>query len=90
MRRSALFLRSMGYRIRFKREALEQLDTLYRYILDRNPKAGKRILRQVQVFFMYLAVFPLVGKQTDEAEVRRFAVGKTDLLIYFTQWITVK
>lgn len=84
MKKPKSFSRSMGYKIRFKHEALDQLDTLYRYILDRNPEAGERIVERVHAFFKHLGMFPSIGRLTDEAHVHCFVVGKTGLLVYYT------
>ena len=78
------FSRSMAYRIRFKREALKQLDALYQYIAEGNPESGRKILERVHVVFVRLGLFPLLGHPSDEGTVHVLVVGKTGLLIFYT------
>lgn len=74
----------MAYKIRFKREALRQLDALYRYIVGQNPEAAEKILGRVHGVFARLGLFPLLGQRTDEGSVHCLVVGKTGLLIFYT------
>lgn len=82
----------MAYKIRFKREALKQLDAIYQYVVDKSPKSGKRILESVHVVFGRLGMFPFLGRPTDENPVRCLVVGSTGLLIFYifdTETITI-
>ncbi|MBI4093388.1 type II toxin-antitoxin system RelE/ParE family toxin [Candidatus Kaiserbacteria bacterium] len=74
----------MGYRLRFKREALAQLDRLYGYILDRDLAAARKILAETHAIFRHLKKFPRLGHSTDEPSVRCFIVARTGLLIFYT------
>lgn len=74
----------MVYKVRFKREALEQLDALYRYIIGENPAVGQKILARVHMVFVRLGDFPLLGRVTDEEAVHCVVIGKTGLLVFYT------
>lgn len=74
----------MGFKIRFKQEALKQIDSLYQYIAGESPEAGRKIIERVHVVFKCLKVFPLIGKLTDESFVHCVTVVRTGLLIFYT------
>lgn len=74
----------MGYRIRFKTDALRQLDSLYHHIVKESPSNGERVLYRVHAVFKRLKAHPLLGKLTEEQFVHCVVVGKTGLLIFYT------
>ena len=78
------FSRNMGYKIRFKYEALAQLDSLYAYIRGRDRHSADLVISRLHVFFIHLGTFPDLGRVTDKAQVRRFPVGKTGMVVFYT------
>ena len=74
----------MGYKVRFKREALKQLDALYSYILERDKSSAELVIGRLHVFFVHLGTFPHLGKLTDEQNVHRFPVGRTGMVVFYT------
>lgn len=74
----------MGYKIRFKHQALKQLDTLYAYISERNRHSAELVIARLHAFFVHLGTFPNLGRLTDEENVHRFPVGRTGVVVFYT------
>lgn len=73
----------MGYRLRFKREALRQLDDLYRYIAEVSPEKAIGVLERVHALFTLLKIFPFLGRETNEPTVRSFFIGTSGIIIFY-------
>ena len=56
--------------IRYSKRALSQLASLYDYLRDRNPAAADDVGASIARTIARLQELPLLGKQTDEADVR--------------------
>lgn len=74
----------MGYRVRFKHEALGQIDALYAYISERDHDSAESVIARLHALFAHLGEFPNFGKVTDEDVVHRFPVGKTGMVVFYT------
>lgn len=74
----------MVYEVRFKNEALEQLDRLYAYIQNRDRRSADLVIWRLHIFLVHLGTFPRLGRLTDEESVHRFPVGKTGMVVFYT------
>ena len=73
----------MGYKIRFKTEALAQLDALYQYTPEQGAEVGRLVLQRVHAVVVNLSLFPKLAHMTDEWDVRKLVICKTGLIAFY-------
>jgi toxin ParE1/3/4 len=56
-------------RIEYSRRALQQLASIYEYLILRSPAAARSVRTSVRATIARLEQLPLLGKLTDEADV---------------------
>ena len=56
--------------IRYSRRALAQLGSIHAYLVERHPRAARDVRASIQVTIARPRHLPLLGKLTDEGDVR--------------------
>lgn len=71
-------------KVRFSSPALDELDAIYRYIVEHNGAAAKRVKARIREAAEQLGEFPEMARRTDRAGVRVRIVTPFPYLIFYT------
>lgn len=71
-------------KVRFSRPAAAELDSIFAYIYQRNPRAAGRIVARIQSVVAQLARYPSLGPPKYKLGVRMFPVRGYPYLIFYT------
>jgi toxin ParE1/3/4 len=71
-------------RVTYSRRALVQLQSIFTYIDEFNPRAARSVVDHIQATADLLGIFPWMGPPTDEKDVRVRVDTKYPYLIFYT------
>ena len=70
-------------RVTYSPRALAQLQSIFAYIEESNPRAARAVVDHIQATADLLGVFPWMGRPTDEKDVRLRVDTKYPYLIFY-------
>lgn len=70
-------------KLRFTARALADIAAIAAHIERDSPAAAERALRAIEASAERLLLFPLLGRPTDEADVRELHIARWPYLIYY-------
>jgi toxin ParE1/3/4 len=71
-------------KVRFTKPALAELDVIFAYIQERNPKAAGQVVARVREITSQLGRFPDMGHAKYKPGVRMITVRRYPYLIFYT------
>lgn len=71
-------------RVRFTRKAVNNLDDIAGYLVERNPSAAQRVREKILEALDILVRFPDAGKRQTTEQVRKLVVRKYPYLVYYS------
>jgi plasmid stabilization system protein ParE len=74
----------MGLSIRFDRRAIDDLQEVRDYLLQRSPSGAERVRLHIAETIDRLADFPMLGRSTDEPKVRVLPLTRYPYLIFYS------
>ncbi len=73
----------MAYKVRYTPRALGDLDAIFKYIAEQNPRAARAVKSRIRERIQSLARFPASGPETAAPGLRMLAVGRYPYLIFY-------
>ncbi|HZV20548.1 MAG TPA: type II toxin-antitoxin system RelE/ParE family toxin [Hyphomicrobiales bacterium] len=70
-------------RIRYTPSSLAELDDILDYIAERSPQGARKVQARIKQIINLIALHPLIGRITDDAEVRRITTSPYPYLIFY-------
>jgi plasmid stabilization system protein ParE len=70
-------------RLRFTKQATENLREIGDYLKERNPAAALRVRAAIYTGLENLILFPFVGRRQTIENVRKFVIQKYPYLVYY-------
>ena len=70
-------------RVRYSPQALLQLEEIYSYIAQHNPRAAKAVVARIEELCEKLGEFPGMGSTTDHPGVRMLPVVRYPYVIFY-------
>jgi toxin ParE1/3/4 len=70
-------------KVRYSKRALVQLEDIYLYISQFNPRAAGQVVARIEELCARLAEFPGMGTKTDQENVRVLPVVRYPYLVYY-------
>lgn len=74
----------MGLRVRFASRALSDLVEIRNYLLEHSPSAAERFRQHVMAAIDRLSDFPMIGRATDEPNVRVLILTRYPYLVFYS------
>lgn len=71
-------------KFRFTRRAVEDLNNIASYLMERNPAGSRRVRAAIMESLRLLASYPHAGTSTTTEGVRKLVVRRYPYLIYYT------
>lgn len=71
-------------KLRFTRRAVEDLNNIAAYLIERNPAGSKRVRAAILGSVRLLVSYPRAGTSTTTEGVRKLVVRRYPYLIYYT------
>ena len=68
-------------KLRYERGALADLDEIFAYIAQDNPRAAARLVARIEQAAARIAEMPYMGEATRKSRFRRFPIGNY-LIVY--------
>ena len=73
----------MGLTIRFDARALADLAEIRDYLVERSPVGAERVRLHLVETIEHLANYPLLGRATDEPDIRVIALTRYPYLVFY-------
>ncbi len=73
----------MAYKVRYTPRALGDLDAIYKYIAEQNPRAARAVKARIKERIQSLANFPASGPETETPRLRMLAIGRYPYLVFY-------
>jgi toxin ParE1/3/4 len=70
-------------RVRFTDTALSELEDIFRFLAERNPRAATAVAKRVKDMALLLADYPLSGREADEPGVRIASMVRYPFLVFY-------
>ena len=70
-------------KIRYRPTALAQLDGIFDYIAQHNPKSADKVLRTIQLSIDRLADFPLSGRPSKVGDIRELSIVRYPYIVFY-------
>jgi toxin ParE1/3/4 len=70
-------------RVTYSPRALAQLEAIFTYIAEVNPRAARAVVDHIEATASLLGAFPWMGRPTDEKDVRLRVDTKYPYLIFY-------
>ena len=71
-------------RIRYRAQALADIDEIRRYLIKRSPSGARNVLRSIRASVRFIAENPLASEKTDFADVRMKVVVEYPYKIFYS------
>jgi plasmid stabilization system protein ParE len=71
-------------RVRFTDTAVSELEDIFRFLAQRNPRAAAAFAKRVKDMVVLLAQYPFSGREADEAGVRVASMVRYPFLVFYT------
>ncbi|HMA71866.1 MAG TPA: type II toxin-antitoxin system RelE/ParE family toxin [Xanthobacteraceae bacterium] len=71
-------------RIRYRAQALADIDEIGRYLIKRSPSGARNVLRSIRASVRFIAENPLASEKTDFADVRMKVVVEYPYKIFYS------
>lgn len=71
-------------RLRYRAQALSDIDTIHRYLHERSPSGGRSVLRAIYASIQLIAEHPLSYQRTDDPNVRVHVVRRYRYKIFYS------
>jgi len=71
-------------KVRFTRQALNDLEDIAGYIRERNPAAASRVRASLLLSLRDLAEFPEIGRRQNVSGVRKYMTRRYSYAVYYT------
>lgn len=71
-------------RLRFTRQAKQDLDEIADYVREQNPRAAPRVRTAIIDALRILVLFPRIGRLQKMEGVRKFVTRRYPYLVYYT------
>ena len=69
--------------LEFSEQALDDMEGLYEYLVERNQDAAKRLVKRIYNVCFNIEVFPLAGRAGDVDGTREFVIPKTKYILVY-------
>ncbi len=73
----------MAYRIRYLPKALQQLDSIFTYLADRNPAAANRVSVAIRRSIERIADFPHSARASEVPGIRELAIVRYPYIVFY-------
>jgi plasmid stabilization system protein ParE len=70
-------------RLRYRAQALADIDAIHRYLEERNPAGARNVLRAIYASAQLIAEHPLSYQRTDDPDIRVHAVHRYRYRIFY-------
>ena len=71
-------------KLRFTRQATQDLNSIADYVRERNPKAALRVRGAIVESLQTLVLFPYIGRRQKTEGVRKLVTRRYPYLVYYT------
>lgn len=71
-------------KVRYRRQALRDIDGIYQYLQERSPPGAMRVLESIRSAVQLVGEFPNVGQQTQDPAVRVVLVRRYRYKIFYS------
>ncbi len=73
----------MAYKVRYTPRALGDLDGIFEYIAEQNPRAARAVKARIRERIESLARFPASGPESATPGLRMLVVGRYPYLVFY-------
>jgi plasmid stabilization system protein ParE len=70
-------------RLRYRAQALADIDAIHRYLEERNPSGARNVLRAIYASIQLIAERPLAYRLTDDPDIRVHVVQRYRYKIFY-------
>jgi len=67
----------------YSRRAVADLIGIADYVRERNPRAAEAIEQRIRASIVQLEMFPFIGRQTDDQNIRMFPIVRYPYLVFY-------